>query len=189
MIGTTTDAADPRLTAVLDAALGVFSAYGYARTTMADLAKAAGMSRPALYLLFANKEAVFRALAARLLSRQLAAAADALALDGPAADVLERAILARDLAVFRLFASSPHGKEIAAEGNARIADLHANAQASFVQALTRWLRARRSAKAEATARMIAAAAHGIKEMAADEAAYVALIRRLAEIVAASVPGD
>ena len=188
MIVTRTESADPRLDAVLDAALGVFSAYGYRRTTMADLARAAGMSRPALYLLFANKEALFRALAARLLSRQLAAAVDALDDTGPAARVLERAILARDLAVFRLFAASPHGAEVAAEGNARIADLHAEAEAEFAHALARWLEARRGAKPESTARMVAASAHGIKETAPDEAAYVDLVGRLAEVVAASIPG-
>ncbi len=46
---------------VADAALDVFQRYGFARTTMADLAEAACMSRPALYLLFPNKEEIFAA--------------------------------------------------------------------------------------------------------------------------------
>jgi AcrR family transcriptional regulator len=44
-----------------DAALNVFQRYGFARTTMADIAEAVGMSRPALYLLFPNKEEIFAA--------------------------------------------------------------------------------------------------------------------------------
>lgn len=44
-----------------DAALTVFQRYGFARTTMADIAEAAGISRPALYLLYPNKEEVFAA--------------------------------------------------------------------------------------------------------------------------------
>ena len=44
-----------------DAALTVFQRYGFARTTMADIADAAGISRPALYLLFPNKEEIFAA--------------------------------------------------------------------------------------------------------------------------------
>lgn len=44
------------------AATEVFSRYGYARTTMGDIAAEAGISRPALYLLFADKEAVFAAV-------------------------------------------------------------------------------------------------------------------------------
>ncbi len=45
---------------VISAATGVFLKYGYGRVTMNDLAKAAGMSRPALYLIFSKKEEVFR---------------------------------------------------------------------------------------------------------------------------------
>lgn len=51
---------------VLETATSVFLRYGYRRTTMGDLAKAAGISRPALYLLFCNKERVFEAALKRL---------------------------------------------------------------------------------------------------------------------------
>lgn len=44
---------------ILGAAESVFVRYGFARTTMSDIAKAAGMSRPALYLQFPDKEAIF----------------------------------------------------------------------------------------------------------------------------------
>lgn len=43
------------------AAADQFMRYGYQRTTMADIAKAAGMSRPSLYLLFPGKEQAFEA--------------------------------------------------------------------------------------------------------------------------------
>jgi AcrR family transcriptional regulator len=36
--------------------------YGYKRITMGDIAEAAGISRPALYLLFNKKEDVFRSV-------------------------------------------------------------------------------------------------------------------------------
>lgn len=45
----------------------VFLRYGFRRTTMADLAKAAQMSRPALYLAFPSKEDVFVAVAERFI--------------------------------------------------------------------------------------------------------------------------
>lgn len=41
---------------ILDAALSVFSTYGVAKTTMADIAGAAEISRPALYQYFDDKE-------------------------------------------------------------------------------------------------------------------------------------
>ena len=47
---------------VIEAAYQVFFRYGYDRTTMGDLAKAAGLSRPALYLVFPGKAEVFRAV-------------------------------------------------------------------------------------------------------------------------------
>ncbi len=47
---------------VARAATGVFLRYGYARTTMGDIATAMGVSRPALYLVFPSKEEVFAAV-------------------------------------------------------------------------------------------------------------------------------
>jgi len=47
---------------VLEACAPVFGAHGYSRTTMGDLARAAGMSRPALYLVFPRKEQLFSSL-------------------------------------------------------------------------------------------------------------------------------
>ena len=46
--------------AVYDAASAVFAQYGFRRTTMNDIAKSAGISRPALYLMFENKEDLFQ---------------------------------------------------------------------------------------------------------------------------------
>lgn len=44
---------------IIAAARQVFIRYGYRRVTMADLAEAAQMSRPALYLVFPSKEQIF----------------------------------------------------------------------------------------------------------------------------------
>ena len=51
---------------VVRAATGVFLRYGFARTTMGDVAAAAGISRPALYLVFPSKEGVFAAVITRM---------------------------------------------------------------------------------------------------------------------------
>ncbi|MDP0492129.1 MAG: helix-turn-helix domain-containing protein [Verrucomicrobiota bacterium JB023] len=50
---------------ILDAALEVFLRYGFKKATMGDIAKKAGMSRPSLYLVFSNKEDIFRAAITR----------------------------------------------------------------------------------------------------------------------------
>ncbi len=45
---------------VLTAARNIFLRYGFKRVTMNDIAEAAGISRPALYLVFNNKEEIFK---------------------------------------------------------------------------------------------------------------------------------
>jgi len=47
---------------VLAAALDVFLRYGYKRVTMNDIAEAAGISRPALYLVFESKEEIYKSV-------------------------------------------------------------------------------------------------------------------------------
>lgn len=56
---------------VLDAALCVFWRKGYEGATYADLTKAAGIERPALYSAFGNKEALFRRALQRYYERYL----------------------------------------------------------------------------------------------------------------------
>ena len=58
---------------IVEAAIGVFLRYGYARTTMADIAKAAGLSRPNLYLSFPDKEEIFRAVMGTMVAEKIAA--------------------------------------------------------------------------------------------------------------------
>ncbi len=68
-----------RRAAILDAATPVFLRYGYKKTSMDDLARAAGLSRQGLYLHFPTKEALFEAGLLRLLATTRAAGRAALA--------------------------------------------------------------------------------------------------------------
>jgi AcrR family transcriptional regulator len=56
---------------LLTAALDVFLRYGYKRVTMNDIAEAAGISRPALYLVFDSKEQIFKSVYERWLKETL----------------------------------------------------------------------------------------------------------------------
>jgi TetR/AcrR family transcriptional regulator, regulator of autoinduction and epiphytic fitness len=76
---------------VLDAAVSAFARFGYRKTSMDDVARAAGVSRQGLYLSFANKEELFRRALEHSLSRQLASALAALA---RAEDSLESRLIA-----------------------------------------------------------------------------------------------
>jgi AcrR family transcriptional regulator len=69
---------DARQVAVLDAAVGVFARYGFRKTSMEEVARAARVSRQGLYLQFANKEELFRKAVEHVLSSQLKAAVAAL---------------------------------------------------------------------------------------------------------------
>jgi AcrR family transcriptional regulator len=59
---------------VLAAALATFARYGYRKTSMEDVARAADISRPGLYFLFTSKEQLFRAAVTQALDDDLAAA-------------------------------------------------------------------------------------------------------------------
>ena len=71
-MGIPPDAASFRRERVLKGATDVFLRYGFARTTMGDIAERVGISRPALYLAFPNKEEVFGAVIRRMDDDQFA---------------------------------------------------------------------------------------------------------------------
>ena len=62
----TPETAQLRESQIIEAATEVFLRYGYARTTMGDIADAARISRPVLYLVFPRKEDIFAAVINRL---------------------------------------------------------------------------------------------------------------------------
>ncbi|MEI5678849.1 MULTISPECIES: TetR/AcrR family transcriptional regulator [unclassified Mesorhizobium] len=112
MTETAETAIDPKRARILDGAMKMFLAYGFSRTTMDDIARAAEVSRPALYLLFKNKTDIFRALASVLLEGSYARAKAALTTGKP---LSERMWLAIDTAIISVMAEiseSPHGAEI-----------------------------------------------------------------------------
>jgi AcrR family transcriptional regulator len=63
----------------IEAGARVFLRFGFQRATMGDIAQAAGMSRPALYLVFSSKEEVFEAVVAHWIEDSLARIAAGLA--------------------------------------------------------------------------------------------------------------
>lgn len=73
------DQADSRHDSLLEAAVGVFARFGFRKTSMDEVARAAGVSRQGLYLLFDDKEALFRKAVAYKFDRQLRAALKRLA--------------------------------------------------------------------------------------------------------------
>jgi AcrR family transcriptional regulator len=176
--------AEDRRTRVVLAAITAFSRHGFRRCTMADIADAAGMSRPALYLLFTGKEAVFRAVAEALLADAAVAAEQAWPEGSDPAHGLAAAILARDLPIHRLCHASAHAVEILTVAASLTADLHQASAARFEALLAARLTAAGRADAAGLARMLVAAATGLKHAGLPETDYIADVHRLAGLIGA-----
>jgi AcrR family transcriptional regulator len=62
-----------RRESVLESALVTFARFGYRKTSMEEVARAAQISRPGLYFLFTSKESLFSAAVTQSLNRDIAA--------------------------------------------------------------------------------------------------------------------
>ncbi|MBF9066648.1 TetR/AcrR family transcriptional regulator [Streptacidiphilus fuscans] len=126
---------DEKLEAILAAAYECFRLHGVRRTTMDDIARHAGMSRPAVYQHVRNKEDAFRQLAERLVAETLERFTGALASDAPLAERLAAALATKLNLTLRLWRESPHAEELLGAGAKISADLTARDHAVTREAL------------------------------------------------------
>ena len=84
--------AEARPAEILEAALTVFSARGFAAAKLDDVAKQAGVSKGTLYLYFQSKEALFEAMALELMHVPVLAQLETIAKAETAADGLRQLI-------------------------------------------------------------------------------------------------
>lgn len=103
---------DRRIDHIRRAAIAVFAAQGFRGTSMADLAAAAGVSRPALYQYFENRADVFRAAFDALLNDSTDAALAALDSEGGPADRFDGYLQRAFGDGYERLASTPHGAEV-----------------------------------------------------------------------------
>lgn len=101
-----------RLGEVLDATYACLTRYGVRRTTVEDIAEAAGMSRTAVYQYVRSKDDAFRRLAARLHDRSLVLAREASADSRPTGDRIRGVLEAKMNLVLALAGDSPHTAEL-----------------------------------------------------------------------------
>jgi AcrR family transcriptional regulator len=101
-----------RRAAIHAAAIREFSARGFTGTSMANIADAAGMSRPALYLYFENKGAIFGSAFAALMEDAVDRALAALRGPGSLADQLEGFLQRFDGDLWEQMAASPHSEDL-----------------------------------------------------------------------------
>lgn len=187
---------DDKRERILQAAQECFTQYGFKRTSMEDIAQAAGISRAALYLLFPNKEAIFRAGLELLNSAAYERAQAAIARPAPIAERLRAALEARNLVFLELMHRSPHGAELV--------DMHHGIRAELVQHyddLFNALLVAALAEAEAAGEvclqllgitagdyvaLLVAAHYGLKYRSASIADYRRQVERLSQVFAAAV---
>lgn len=79
---------------ILDAAERLFRHYGYAKTTVADIAKDLGMSPANIYRFFTSKVEIHQAICGRMLQQSIALAEEAASMPGSAEERLRHYTLA-----------------------------------------------------------------------------------------------
>jgi AcrR family transcriptional regulator len=103
---------DEKREAVFAVAGDVFARYGFRRTAMNDIAQAAGISRPALYLMVENKEDLFSGVVTFRFNQGIDKAISTLSKSGSIAERITAAILAFEKIFYEPVAESPHGAEL-----------------------------------------------------------------------------
>ena len=190
------DASAQRRAAILDAATGVFLRYGFKKTSMDDLARAAGLSRQGLYLHFSTKEALFREAVLRLIAAIQSAGRAALARE-------DQDIEARLLSAFE----AVHGHLIGQPGSEHMGELletsvelvgpvFAETEQAFAQDLAKALRASGVAarwkaagvSAKDLAETLYSVSYGVKHRVKTPAEYRDRMRVALRIVCHGAPG-
>jgi AcrR family transcriptional regulator len=183
---------------ILAGALERFTAYGYRRTALEDIAQAAGLSRASVYVHFRNKEDVFRALARQLHTEGLAAGEAAAATDGPLAVRLRALFTAKLTPVVALARVSPHAAELIDENDRVAGDVAAEFRKRLVRVLERLIVAAVAAgevapagaglTARAAAELVVDCVKGIEIASGTATTPAQLTRRVGQVVDLLVAG-
>lgn len=150
---------------LLDAALDQFACHGFAKTTMSDIATAAGLSRTSLYKHYQAKDAVFADLSQRMNQRVVDMVTAAATAPGNAPERLSKVVHARVGWVYDLLHRGPFGHELINEKN-RICGGHILATNDRFQRLLADLVVGITGQrdnADTTARLITRALNGVLE--------------------------
>lgn len=103
---------DAKRSQILEAAIEEFSARGFSSTSMANIADAAGMSRPALYQHFKNKSDIFVSGFTALLEGAVDRSLAALETGAPTSQRLDDLLQRFDGDLWERMAASPHSEEL-----------------------------------------------------------------------------
>jgi AcrR family transcriptional regulator len=188
--------AESRRAAILDAALQVFGQYGYRRTSMDDIAREAGIGKGTIYLSFASKDEVFRALSQRLAERMLADAEAARHGPGTTASKLAAMSAAWFGAYVETVWRSPHAAELMDAKHRLSADLVSRAASQYKQLVRDVLAQAADAgeldleaagvTADTAAELLIASARGLESSAPSPVAYRRYLKTLVRVMVAGL---
>ena len=166
---------------LLSAAEHVFMRFGYNRTTMGLLAEAAGMSRPAVYLIFPGKEEIFSTLVLELNGKKISMLQEQIASLPGLHDKLLAACLAWNESVFDVHAAHPESRDMDDLSFAAVRALYDQLSGFFASIFAD--AGRPPEEAALSGRTLALAARGCRIAAADRADMTAMLSSLVAAMA------
>lgn len=183
---TTTTDRQARIDAICAAAIPVFASQGFRGTSMADLAAAADLSRPALYQYFDNRADLFRVSFGAMLEKATDAALDALAESTDTAAGLDAFLQRLSGDGYEQLASTAHGDELMEAKHEFAADVAGAAYARAFDGLRRFLATLETtaATSDAVFDLLTLSPVGLKSDRPAPAAYRARLRALASAAVA-----
>lgn len=189
-------APEARRAAILNAALKLFSQYGYRRTSIDDIAREAEIAKGTVYLSFKSKEEIFRALSESLIERTEADVKTARAAIGTIEQRLVAVLEAKLGFLFETVFQSAHAAELMDSKNRLSADLFAQAGRRYMKVLREMIDeatragelapARLDLDSDDLAQMLVAAAHGIESSATSRARYHRMLREIVRVMVAGL---
>jgi len=172
---------EARSAILLQAAEHVFMRFGYNRTTMGLLAEAAGISRPAVYLLFPGKEEIFSALILALNKRQIDQLGARVAQLESLHEQLLTSCVAWNESVYDIHAAHPESRDMDDLSFAAVRTLYEQLADFFTQIMA--AAGKPAAAAQIGGRTLALAARGCRVAATSREDMVSMIECLVAAVA------
>lgn len=187
------DEAEPvsdRRTMVVSAARDVFLRYGYGRTTMGDIAQAAGLTRPTLYLSFRDKESIFHAVIRAMVADRIDEIRLGVAERDTLQDKLSFACETWVLGAYELVRDYPDAQDLFDLKVLPVRESYEAFDALIAEIVRQPLLESDLTISEAVfAAMISSAIKGFKDMAQDNATLCELVRALAAMTVAGLGGQ
>lgn len=180
----------PRRTRILEAATVVFLRYGFAKTTMVDIAQATGLTRPTLYQEFPDKESIFHAVVDGMVAAKLTEIRAGLVRHKTLETKLRFACDAWGAEGFDLIRAHPDAADMFELGFASVCRGYAGFGALLEEILQEpAARSGSVMSAPELARMMVYAIKGFKDIAKDGADIRRLIATQVAVVAAALAAD